>query len=671
MRLLPFILACALLSPLAPATPIIEDDAGSGRDAPDTVAQALSDPLVVATGAVHQGYTDWLLDRADVYSFVAGAGQTMYFDFAGPVGCIKVYRPDGTPQPHDASCTTGYASLGLLIIDADVTGLWMVLYSYLEPQVYRFSIGLEAPGPAASVVDPNTIFGSATPAPGVSPASQAGPHVVVAVVDTGINPYHDFFDAAALVDHPSTWLAGFPASAPTVALSLSAPSYEDAVAADGATWDSLARSTIYTFPGTRVVAGISFSEYNDPLAGAGVRPILDENGHGTHSAGLAAGANLPAAEGNVLIVIVEVGSGDFAKGVAWAASQTWIDAITLSAGTVANLPANSEIPLASRAAHEAGKPIFIASGNGFSSTGLAPDHCTTYTSGYTGPWWVTRIGAAEDSNSNPTYWHCLPVDVIARTNVGSPDSQSLTATSVASGTSAATPNAMGAYSRLLLAAKRDAIGEDRLDVLQHLLNASRPAATGIGAHDPSLAATAPFDQGYGVADGDALARALVTLPTGVPTSRPELDAWWARDRAIRVALWGEGQMLGGLGQNDAGSGGDAPNGIADDVRIQPGTAYHGLLLGIPIDDADVYAFGANAGQRIRVVTSGALHCARLYAPNATEMAVSCATGVVLGGNIDRVATTSGTWYLEISYLQPEAYGFAFAFGSAPPRPLPV
>lgn len=655
------LVALLVLLVVAPAgaTPVLDDDAGSGADAPNAaVPSILVEPGVVYAGARAPQ------DPSDHYAFQGTAGAFVDVKYWGSVGQLNVLDANGTPlDARTPPATAAYALTAEYTGTLPATGLYYIRISYPTPDAYRFSFALNgaAPFPGVGPDAWGALGGSQGTLPQPTATTEAGEHVVVAVVDTGINPYHRFLAAPALVDDPATWLPGFPAGTPALHLRLDAPSYEAALAADAAAWQGVQRGRLYTFTGTRVVGAISFSEYGDALTPAGSTPILDEYGHGSHSAGLAAGANLPAPEGNVLVVMVEVSSGDFARGVAWAAAQPWVDAVSLSAGALANAPVSGSMPDASRAVVASGKPFFVAAGNGFSDTGLVPDHCSTYTSGYTGPAWATRVGAADPENGNPTFWHCVPVEVVAKTNVPSTDMGSLSEASSASGTSAATPNAAGAFANLLLAAKRAGSAADRFDVLQHLYNASAPAAPAVGLNnEPSLAPTAFFDQGYGLVDGAALERAKATLG-GMPTPRPELDAWWKADHALRQALWGAGPIA----QDDAGSGRDAGADATGAVPVATGVALHGFLDGVQ-DASDWYAFHAQAGQVLHARAQGVVGCFRLHDPQGAEVAVACTESWFLPATLDVALNQTGTWYLEYSYF--DAHGYDFGLGLDAPAP---
>ena len=59
-------------------------------------------------------------------------------------------------------------------------------------------------------------------------------HVVIAVVDTGINPYHVAYRRSEYTVHPSNYIEGFPKDAPALGLSFGAADYVTARTADDA-----------------------------------------------------------------------------------------------------------------------------------------------------------------------------------------------------------------------------------------------------------------------------------------------------------------------------------------------------------------------------------------------------------------------------------------------------
>jgi subtilisin family serine protease len=685
------IVVAVMSSMLSVGAAVPQDDAGSGRDAPDKpTASFRIHPHTVYSGVI-EGTT--VGENDDWYAFEAPANAALQARAASPIGCISLHDRSGAML--DTACATGFAELGRAQATSGSAGIYYVRFTYSQPttkqgppQAYRFSMGIweDAPDPTP-IPESVVLFPNPPPLPKVAPASQRDKHVVIAVVDTGINLYHDFFRASRLTDHPSRWVPGFPKSARSMRLSLIESNQAKALRRDTAMWDGVERSTydpqtdrydahLYTFPGTRVIGGISFGEFTDATAPpVDLLPIHDDNGHGTHSAGLAAGANLPAADGNVLIVAVEIGQGFFEDGIRWAARQPWIDAITVSLGGRANAPVTfsptgdrTGAEWATLEAQKSGKPVFIASGNGASGVGQAPDRCTTYTGEFTGPAWVTRVGAAKSDSENPTWWHCVPVDAIARTDVPSPSFDDLHKSSIAGGTSAATPNTAGTFAHLLLTARRQRLNTNRLSVLDHLLHSAVPPPPSAGASSPSQYPLSLADQGYGLVDEEAMRLAHERLRSRKgPQPRPETELWFQNDRAIRLALWGPGSATAGSVplQDDAGTGGDAPDRMSGSIRIEPGVRYMGRLHGvIDGDRSDWYALTAAAGDTISLSASTVEACYEIVSPAGRVAAADCFAS---GGAISTTATARGTWFVHLSAGEtPQPYTFGVGLNADPP-----
>jgi hypothetical protein len=166
------------------------------------------------------------------------------------------------------------------------------------------------------------------------------PHVIVAVSDSGINPYHATYRRPHLVNHPCTYIESFPCSLPALNLSLNEPSYEAAVAKDAQVWASVDAGEAYWIPGTAIVAAVCRAPYtggatNPEATVAGGVPvcILGENHHhGTHTSSTILRQNPEA-----LLAFQESGSNldGFHEHV------IPFDVSTLSYGTIVPLPANT------------------------------------------------------------------------------------------------------------------------------------------------------------------------------------------------------------------------------------------------------------------------------------------------------------------------------------------
>lgn len=251
------------------------------------------------------------------------------------------------------------------------------------------------------------------------------PFTVIAFVDSGINPYHQDFRAPEFTHHPAEYIEGFPADAGRLDLSLDVADAEGYAAAreadDDALWD-IEGNRLYWIPGTRIIGG-----YSTRAGGAGAFPerkILDENGHGTGVASVAAGQFF-GSNPNALIVAVE---GLGAASLKWATAQPWIDIVSNSWGNIGNVPLGSAVP--TREATRRGQTVAFAGGNGttnqnshqvFEPGGPVPvdDPCEckfpdsnpTFTSPYGGPSWVLTVGAVSPINGQAHWWHSVPVDV--------------------------------------------------------------------------------------------------------------------------------------------------------------------------------------------------------------------------------------------------------------------
>lgn len=288
----------------------------------------------------------------------------------------------------------------------------------------------------------------ATPQTGARPHEgdlSATPIAVIAVADRGINPYHVDFRAPGLVAHPSTYLSGFPAATPALRLTFDAD-YDAARAADDALWSGVVPGQLYWIPGTKIVGAIGMPEEvasNEPEG----RLILDEAGHGTKAASVAAGY----AHGTCprcLLVAIE----GHDEAIEWAARQPWIDVITLSWGALGSLPLGSS-DVHTSAAHAAGKSVLASAGNGLSGTALVPDRNPSVTRPTSGPSWVLAVGSASEVNQRDESWHGVPVDVVAYTDLQAASGASVGSSEVFTGTSCSTPVAAGLLAALLLEAR--------------------------------------------------------------------------------------------------------------------------------------------------------------------------------------------------------------------------
>jgi PKD repeat protein len=406
--------------------------------------------------------------------------------------------------------------------------------------------------------------------------------VVVAVIDSGINPYHSEFRDPQFNIPPSRYIAGYPSDATELPLSLDARSMDEALKKDQTVWKSVKTKSLYWVPGTRIIG--AWSQVKEDAT-----PILDENvhGHGTATASDAAGATIGSCP-DCLIVAIEGGSAQgYLDAIQWAVKQPWIDVITNSWGVcLATCQADTGLlpPLAvddggfvaaTRGAVEAGKEIFFAAGNGILNGFDVPT--PTYYNFLTGPDWIVTVGAADVQSGAAVAGTGRPVDIVSL-GLGwkAAAHNSMDAIKSFDGTSAAAPVAAGAYARALLAA-RDRFNDTiegphgagvvaagakgagmaadgkvtRYEVERALfLTARRASSVAVGFPPVVLLPDSPAAftyVGYGLVDAGTAAEAAKVLLGAKPVpTRANEDQWAAADSRIRQAIWGSYERGGEL-----------------------------------------------------------------------------------------------------------------------------
>jgi hypothetical protein len=334
------------------------------------------------------------------------------------------------------------------------------------------------------------------PAPAAPPRVEGGADdvTVVAVLDTGMNPYHRDFLASALpqhtdgvagndlpLDRPATeWLAGFPqfATFDRLDLKLSQDPKAKATAlqkADAKAWADAPVSTPdklrpVWLPGTKVIGALNFRD-TTPMWGG-----ISAHGVGTTSSAV---GNVHGTCPECLLFFVQTGDtpAESEAAIDWVMRQPWIDAISNSYGySLAyrdRIYSGSDVEL-QRAASDRGQTIFFSAGNGQANAFTVPN--TTSFSSQEGPDWIVTVGAVapgEDNhyfeNSSGAHAAYLgagkPADVAG---IGSDyptaygaDEIGATGETGFSGTSNATPQIAGLYARALSAARTRLAGPSR------------------------------------------------------------------------------------------------------------------------------------------------------------------------------------------------------------------
>lgn len=277
-----------------------------------------------------------------------------------------------------------------------------------------------------------------------------GPRVVVSVIDSGINPYHDFFYA----DGPLYADLGAPAAiTPAVLaefgvlsdcqLSLTRTGdYAADFAGDAAQWAAADQCDMVWFQGTNILAR-SF----DP----GSVPYQPDNEDDTHGVGVTA-AVLTA---NPEAVIVFLEGAANAEAEQFAMTHPAIDLVTTSYGPIGSIPIPENLGSSFAGTYDWGKLHFGACDN---SPSPAVQDATC------GPWWSVGIAGFEETQANEPaegsngrqlmsgtfpdfiadYYHTLPYCASCEDGYQN----------YVGGTSFATPRAAGTASRVLLEARR-------------------------------------------------------------------------------------------------------------------------------------------------------------------------------------------------------------------------
>ena len=464
--------------------------------------------------------------------------------------------------------------------------------------------------------------------------------VVVGISDSGINPYHKDFagelvpypelrewttadpqnlgpgdvelrhritgELLPFTKHPSTYVPGFPADAEAIELTLGGGFYKSVDDARGI-WnghDVIKLNTWYWFPGTKIIAALDGSDtaaVND-LAGDQA-PILDEGGHGTASASVAVG-NMWGSCPRCLLAFAEGLSSD-----TWFFDQPWIDFVSVSGGSVANIgvPDGGLFGFedATRAAAERGQTLSYAAGNGVDLSFLTPEQ--TYLSNSLGPDWTIAVGAVAKGSGSVVHGTGKPVDwsSYGSGSIAASCTNNYQGNCGHSGTSSATPIATGHMANVLLDA-RIALGDaqagqktpaqaggtrqaiavgsagasswlaDGVLTRAELWNVMFHCASGFGSSTgfPGSLPASPVDYaygGYGIADvpAETCARNAL-LNGGAIRSTPDADQFFEVDEAIRDALWGDWD---GDGDGQPGGNHNTASGTAAPVPAPVGLTF--------------------------------------------------------------------------------------------------
>jgi hypothetical protein len=269
------------------------------------------------------------------------------------------------------------------------------------------------------------------------------PHVVVAVIDTGNNPYHIEYAENYDPADPAEYIPDYPTDVQVLKLSPWTAGSSNREKADEGVWANTTNGVLYRYEGTKIVGHISF-------AGG-----LPGSGHGTMTASRATGNTISVGGNATRLVVVQ---GFTAESITWAADQPWIDIISISSGVsggiiapgLANVMSPDMMKVFQAAALK--KPFFASSGNGIANAGLLG--FPTWMRGPSGVPDVISVGANE--NGKMAIWHNFQPYIVGDgcANPSVQDNHADSIRNTGGGTSSATPFSAGTGAAMLLEARR-------------------------------------------------------------------------------------------------------------------------------------------------------------------------------------------------------------------------
>ena len=349
-----------------------------------------------------------------------------------------------------------------------------------SPRLLRYAL--------ATVLAASGLSVNASAAP-VRPGDDA---VVIAVIDSGISPYHwDFLaakmpqaktrtkaDDLPLTKAPHTWLRGFPSPKAfdvyqPLSLGLDARNpkadQKKLYERDEDRWADVETSTrqspaYYWMPGTKVIGAMTFGRDSGadsvPIRGTGVAE------HGQGSASVAVG-NVHGACPECLLVFLQASAGSqYEAAIEWAESQPWIDAISNSygastIGVVRDRVYAGADTTKQRLATQRGQTIFFSAGNGVTNDFITPNG--TLMSSQEGPDWIVTVGATDPASVDYS-GSGKPADIagIGSMYPSAYGGKTVTGKGDFSGTSNATPTIAGTYGRALWLARQTLSGPSKV-----------------------------------------------------------------------------------------------------------------------------------------------------------------------------------------------------------------
>jgi len=294
--------------------------------------------------------------------------------------------------------------------------------------------------PSGAVVDANGCSGTEV----IIPSDPDRPRVVVADIDSAINPYHDFY-----YQRPSTVtrevLAELGVKPENVVRLTRTGNFAADVAADAGFWGRVNRGEPYHFAGTNIIAtSLAVQGQDEPF----LKPTAAKDPHGVGTSSAVLTANPDA-----IILFIEANSAlGSAESHAAAFQNPAVDIVTTSYGVsvalgLVPLPEYRAFELSYEGVVGRGKLHFSSGGNGPGVTALR---------GGAGPWWSIGVSGIEEGSSegDTLLSGNLPDFVSDYTQTLPYCTDCESGTSSVGGTSFSTPRSAGLASRVLLELRR-------------------------------------------------------------------------------------------------------------------------------------------------------------------------------------------------------------------------
>ncbi|MDQ3981263.1 MAG: S8 family peptidase [Actinomycetota bacterium] len=275
-----------------------------------------------------------------------------------------------------------------------------------------------------------------------SNAKKASSRVVVAVIDSGFNAYHEYFHAGGPLYGKSKPSSVTPAVLKEFGIDRDhiirverTGSFAEDFAKAKADFDKIEKGEPYWFAGTNVI-GVSFLEDGQRL-----RPDGTASSHGIGTAAAVLTANPEA-----IVVAVEDVSEESEK---WAFTHPAVDVVTTSYGPATSYPTLTNLSSSYTGVVENGKVHFGAAANDPTYSSLDQT---------SGPWWTIGVaGFEEDASEGRQVSSGNIPDFVGDFTQDLPYCRSCEeGTRSVAGTSFATPRSAGTFSKVLLAARRAA-----------------------------------------------------------------------------------------------------------------------------------------------------------------------------------------------------------------------